>query len=871
MWGTWHTAEWYLAVLRPHISERPYFAFQTLESPSRGSSLLAVIIRAFLCYNFPMFPRVLFLTLLSFLLFLPPAARAQEVTAPEYLPGELILGLEPGRAASALALPAGVNLKSGYARLERINAALLQVPIGQEESYLHQLERLPGVRFVERNGIVRADLIPNDSRWGDQYGPSHVQAPAAWDVTTGSSSVTLAIVDSGIDPNHPEFAGRLLPGYDFLDRDPIPQDDCGHGTHVAGIAAATGNNAQGIAGIAWEVRILPIRVLGEDCAGSFVSVAEGILGAVERGAKVINLSLGSGLSSHLLESATFYAYTHGAALIAAAGNNGGPVLYPARYSWVLAVGATDSNDNRTSYSAYGSELDLMAPGEDILSTLPLYSHFFYHTFFGKQTAYDTLSGTSMAAPHVAGAAALLAGFPQFDTPDKIYQALTQTARDLQLPGRDDYTGYGLLQIYNALTTPLAPLPTPTPVTPPVLAYDALDSPGCANLVSYAWRDTSGGTQLVISPGGNEGFASLALPFAFPFGGASYTTLYVNSNGLLAFDNPGYTGYQNYMADNAIIPSFSPASTGRAREFIAPFWDDLTLSDGGSAWYKVLGSPPNREVVIEYRNAKRFEVGQGVVPGTLTFQVVLFENGEILVQYKTLRGAEAQGQSATVGVEFNSGRSGLLFSYRESALRERLAIRFVPYSGTPPSHSCQVYTRYADASGGFYDAPPFCVSLPSGALQHEARLRIQPLSAAPPMPDSWLDLQHYADIRLLYYSPPVPISPMPEVYVCYHYTASDLLQAGGHPQNLRLMAYDSSRQRWQSLPTLVDMGNQLILARAPHLSIFGVATFLGPQHLPVTGAPFPWNETIRPWAALLLLSLILGLWLVTRFGRRSPRS
>ncbi|MEJ5239959.1 MAG: S8 family peptidase [Anaerolineales bacterium] len=812
------------------------------------------------------------LLLLLFLLlsFIPPAPAGPSTPLPDaeaFIPGELIIGLEAGHSVSALALPTEARPLKETPTLRKLNAAVVQVPPGREEAYLRQLRSLPGVRFVERNGIVRADLIPNDPLWSSQYGPSHVQAPAAWDTTTGSPSVILAIVDSGIDPDHPEFAGRILPGYDFLEGDPIPQDECGHGTHVAGIAAAGGNNSEGIAGIAWNVKILPIRVLGADCNGTFVSVAEGIIGAVERGAKVINLSIGSASNSRLLQEATFYAYTRGAALIAAAGNTNSSVVYPAKYDWVLAVGATDNTDTRTSFSNYGPELDLMAPGKDILSTFPTYSDFLYHDLLGKSPNYDTLSGTSMAAPHVAGAAALLASLPGFDTPDKIYQALTQTALDLDAPGRDDYTGYGLLQIDAALHYSPSILPTPTP-SPPTIAYDVLDSPACPGLVSYAWRDTSGGTQLIFVPGSNNGVAALPLPFAFPFGGSSYTTLYVGSNGLLSFDP--IPSSDSYLSTNFVIPTNHP---NPPHHFIAPFWDDLTLSAGGSAWYAVLGSAPNREVVIEYRNAQRFE--GGVVPGEITFQVVLFEtSGDILIQYKRLRGAGARGESATIGVEFDSGRSGLLFSYNTSALKEGLALRFVtyfPHLGLPPSALCSVYTRPANSSGGFYEKAPFCLSIPSGALAHPAYVRIQPLSSAPPMPSQYLDLEHYADIRLLYLSPPIPISPLPEAYVCYRYTPADVLRAGGHPENLRIMAYDSRLKRWQALSTSVDSLNSLLFARAPHFSIFGIATFGEPSRLPVTGGSIWWNENTR-WAWVPLLGLILFLWLVLRrFGRFSPRS
>ncbi len=810
--------------------------------------------------------RFLLLFFLLLYLFYPTLSTRADTPNGEYVPGELIVGLKPGYTVETLALPAGAHPLKASLQLHRLNAAVVQVPIGREDTYLRELRSLPHVRFVERNAIVRADLIPNDPLWGGQYGPAHVQAPAAWDTTTGSPSVILAIVDSGIDPDHPEFSGRILPGYDFVQNDAVPQDECGHGTHVAGIAAASGNNAEGIAGIAWNVKILPIRVLDRECVGTVVQVAEGIVGAVERGAKVINLSLGTFANSLLLQEATFYAYTQGVALVGAAGNNGSStIVYPAKYDWVLAVGATDNTDSRTSFSNYGPELDLMAPGENILSTLPTYSDFYLQEVWGKNSMYDSLRGTSMAAPHVAGAAALMASLPSFTTPDKIYQALTQTAFDLGTPGHDNFTGYGLLQIDAALhyTPIIVPTPTPTPVS---LAYDVLDSPACPGFSTYSWRDMSGSTGLVFIPGSNDGVATITLPFAFAFGGNTYATLYVGSNGIISFDPIPFL--DAYLHENFIVPINNP---GLPKNFIAPFWDDLTLSTGGGAWYKVSGTAPFREVVIEYRKAQRFELG--VVPGEITFQVVLSEaSGEILIQYQRLRGVGGRGQSATVGLQYDLGRSGLLFSYNQAALREGIALRFIPYpSGDiPPSVLCQVYTRLADSSGGFYEEPPFCLSLPAGALRHPAHVRIQLLSSAPEMPAEYLDLQHYADIRLLYLSPPIPISPLPEAYVCYRYTPADVLAAGGHPQNLRIMAYDSQRRRWQALATSVDLIAGRLFARAPHFSIFGIATFQQPQTLPVTGGTFGWNDITR-WIWALPFGLLLLVWLLRRVRHSASRS
>jgi thermitase len=320
--------------------------------------------------------------------------------------------------------------------------AVVDVPAGQEESYRKKLAGSPGVLFVEPNYIVSAsaDYLPNDPLYSPniddplgQWAPLQIQAPAAWGSgVTGSNSVVLAVIDSGVDSAHPDLAGRLMAGYDFYQDDAIPQDECGHGTHVTGIAAANGDNGIGIAGIDWGAQVLPVRVLGPDCSGPVSAVAAGIVWAVDKhGADVINLSLGMVSPSRLLEYATYYAYQRGAAIFAAAGNSGTtPILYPAAYPWIMAIGATNSSGLRSSASNYGDQLDLMAPGVNILSTFPT----------SESSPYGYLTGTSMAAAHASGAGALLASQAVFDTPLKIYNALTGTALDMDdpasIPARD---------------------------------------------------------------------------------------------------------------------------------------------------------------------------------------------------------------------------------------------------------------------------------------------------------------------------------------------------------------------------------------------------------------------------------------------------
>lgn len=238
----------------------------------------------------------------------------------------------------------------------------------------------------------------------------------------------VAILDTGVQLNHPDLRGKVLQGYDFVNRDYSPNDGNGHGTHVAGIAAAVTNNYTGMAGIAPRASILPVRVLGNDGSGSLQDVANGIVYAANQGAQVINLSLGSPASSSTLQNAIQYAWNRGAVIVAAAGNdNSRTPNYPANYPNVIAVASTDRYDSRSSFSNYGSWVEVAAPGQSILSTYP-------------GSCYAYLSGTSMAAPHVAGLAALLAA-----------QGRTQTQiRDAILDTTDPIAGTGVFWVYGRI-------------------------------------------------------------------------------------------------------------------------------------------------------------------------------------------------------------------------------------------------------------------------------------------------------------------------------------------------------------------------------------------------------------------------------------
>jgi thermitase len=261
-----------------------------------------------------------------------------------------------------------------------------------------KLKKYPDVEFVEPDYIVEAletaDYVPNDPYLKYQWGIYNINATKAWDIEKGKKSVVVAIVDTGVDYKHPDIAANYKPGgYDFVNNDPDPMDDHYHGTHCAGIVAAVMNNAKGIAGVA-QVSIMAEKVLSKYGWGYSTWVAKGIEHAADHGAKIISMSLGSRSPSSVVERACQYAWNKGCLLVAAAGNDNGPVGYPAAYPTVIAVGAIDKYNKRAWFSNYGPELELMAPGVDVYSTVP----------GGK---YRYLSGTSMACPHVSGVAALV--------------------------------------------------------------------------------------------------------------------------------------------------------------------------------------------------------------------------------------------------------------------------------------------------------------------------------------------------------------------------------------------------------------------------------------------------------------------------------
>ncbi|WP_051412102.1 S8 family peptidase [Halonatronum saccharophilum] len=320
----------------------------------------------------------------------------------------------------------------------------------EDEELLKELSKNEFIEYIELNTKVSISSVePKDFQYHKQWNYPLVSLPQAWEVSNGSSEIVVAVLDTGIYLDHREFKGLLLDGKNFTvskddERRYNPNDFNGHGTHVAGIIGALSNNNTGqVVGSNWDISLLPVKVLDDRGFGSNLEAAQGVVWATNQGAQIINLSLGSKYPSKTLEYAIRYAYSKGVIIIAAAGNYRGSyrpmeLLYPAAYPETIAVGSVDYDLKLSDFSYVGREIDFVAPGNNIIST--------YHS-----NLYRKMNGTSMAAPHVSGVAALLLAEGVVNTSQEIKEQLRLTSQSLGNVGWDYRYGYGLINAHAALT------------------------------------------------------------------------------------------------------------------------------------------------------------------------------------------------------------------------------------------------------------------------------------------------------------------------------------------------------------------------------------------------------------------------------------
>ncbi len=387
------------------------------------------------------------LAVLLVALLVPQAGTGPALATDEFVPGEVLVKFRPGTPGTQVA--AAHRQAGGEPRetIPGIDVQVVRVAPGRERAAVEAYRRNPNVAFAEVNGFysaIQETWTPNDPRYGQQWQYPKIKAPEAWAVITGTSSVAIAILDTGIDQSHEDLKAKIVKNVNFTTSRTV-DDKYGHGTHVAGSAAAVTNNGLGVAGTCPNCILYNVKVLGDDGRGAWSWIANGIVWAANNGAKVINLSLGGSSGSSTVENAVNYAWDKGVVLAAAAGNSGSSSpTYPAFYDKVIAVAATDQKDNKASFSNWGSWVDVAAPGVSILSTAPDHRN----RIWGSGVKYAYGSGTSMASPHVAGVAGLVWSTGKCATNSCVRSRIEKGADKIAGTGTD--WAHGRLNAYNAV-------------------------------------------------------------------------------------------------------------------------------------------------------------------------------------------------------------------------------------------------------------------------------------------------------------------------------------------------------------------------------------------------------------------------------------
>jgi subtilisin family serine protease len=667
------------------------------------------------------------------LLFCVSPALAADAKAKRALPHRVILKPKAGITEEQFE-----KLRGNRRVLKKLESSgkLTVLELDPAEDLAPTVERMKAsglVEFAEPDYPLRASIVPNDPHFAsglqwplrNSSAGKDIHAVDAWDVQRSASSIIVAVVDSGIRYTHEDLAANMwrnadeIPGNGVDDDgngviDDIyginaitgsgnPMDDADHGTHVAGIIGAVGNNGRGIAGVAWNVKLMACKFLDSDGFGFTSDAVEAVDYARKMGAQVINGSFGGEDYSDALFTAIQNARAAGIIFVTAAGNEQLNIdvtpMYPAAYSLdniVVVGGSTRTDQFDSTYSNYGaSRVDLFAPGTSV-----------YSTWGSSDTAYLSETGTSMASPHVAGAVALMkARFTGYSS-SQIISRLLATVDTLP-----DFTGRcrsnGRLNLARALgTDPMANFTASKWVGEPPLAVNFANT-SLGGVSTYQWdfgdgtesstsaqashvftRDgdynvrltvvgtngqSSSLTQVVrvasnyqfatepyawvtptamprLSLADNGVSAAQALPFEFEFYGVKRSTIYVGANGLLGFSPEGLENIDNVTMPNAAAPN----------GIIAPFWDNLDPSaatGAGTIYVGTIGTAPNRRFVVSWVNVER-----PANPSLLnSFQAILEEKGGIVFQYRTVEA----GRSATVGIENFAGDAAALYSFNGS--------------------------------------------------------------------------------------------------------------------------------------------------------------------------------------------------------------
>lgn len=370
-----------------------------------------------------------------------------------FVEDELIVQHFPGADQESMQAAFAEADATVISELPELDVTTLRIRAGTQETVAGQLAATDLFESFHKNYVVSVGAVPNDPSYSSQPHLAQIRAPQAWDVSVGAREVILAIVDSGVEANHPDLRGRISGGWNVRTNTADYRDGKGHGTLVAGVAAAATNNAVGVSGVTWDCPILAVRVSDDSGQATARDVTAGILWSVNNGARVINVSFAPLWSNSLVKSATELAFNRGGIVVISAGN-GGSVQTAEGYEQALFVGAVDSSNRIAEFSDRGPFVDLVAPGKGI-----------YSTAIGS--TYRTADGTSFAAPIVSGVAALAWSKNPALRPSTIQTLLTSTATDLGTAGYDSTFAGGLVNAATAVEAASAIVESPDGTPPSV--------------------------------------------------------------------------------------------------------------------------------------------------------------------------------------------------------------------------------------------------------------------------------------------------------------------------------------------------------------------------------------------------------------------
>jgi thermitase len=431
----------------------------------------------------------------------------------EHAPGRLLVQRAPGvddaLAEQAITM-AGAKV---HHKIDQINVSVIDVPEQALDAVSQALQSTGRFTFVERDFVAHGGATPDDPDFGSQWHLAKIQASSAWGISIGSASVPIAVIDSGVDPTHPDLATKLLPGWNFLTGTSNTADtgaNGGHGTAVSGAAAAATNNLIGVAGVGWENPILPLVVLSSSNYATYSNIASAINYAADHGARIISISIGGSMASSTLQSAVDYAWSKGAVIFAAAMNNSSTTpYYPAACNNVLAISATESTDTLASFSNYGSWIDLSAPGDGIITT-------------EMGGGYWSCWGTSLATPIAAAVGALALSENPSLSAQALVTLLEQNSDDLGTPGHDIYYGWGRVNAYKAVLAAKNSLSTVDTTAPKVSITAPVSGATISGTVAVqgSATDNVGVTKIELDVDGVAVATATVSPFSFSWNSAS---------------------------------------------------------------------------------------------------------------------------------------------------------------------------------------------------------------------------------------------------------------------------------------------------------------------------------------------------------------